>query len=810
MSVDNDIKVLPVMPLRDIVVFPYMAAPLIVGRENSIKALEYAMNNNTEIILVAQVDAVINAPNAADLHQTGTISKVLQLLRLPDGTIKALVEGKRRGLLVEFLNQPDFFMGRVEDIKENNEYDLKNIAYQRQLLLSFKSYAARHKKISPEVVKSVESIADPARFIDVLASHLPVNSADKQSILSKINLRERYALVLDIVSRELELTELEGVIQARVRKKLAKTQRDYYLTEQIKVIKKEIGPDNDEHGAELDDLARRIKNKNMPVVAREKVEQELKKLKPMPPSSAEATVVRNYLDCILNLPWQDKSESELNINQAEKVLDEDHYGLRKPKERILEYLAVQAQVEKLHGPILCLVGPPGVGKTSLCKSVARAMEREFVRISLGGVRDEAEIRGHRRTYIGAMPGRIIQALRKVKVNNPVFCLDEVDKMSTDFRGDPAAALLEVLDSEQNTAFNDHFLDLDYDLSDIFFITTANSLHSISVPLQDRMEIIVLEGYTEEDKMAVAQGFLVPKQRVENGFNKGEVVFNSAGILEIIRRYTREAGVRNLERAIASIYRKIARRRLSEGNKQLRYRVTGRGVGKYLGTAKYRFGVAEEQDAVGLTTGLAWTEVGGEILQIETVLLPGSGKLLITGKLGDVMQESAQAALSYVRSRANRLGIASDFYEKIDIHIHVPEGAIPKDGPSAGITMVTSIVSALLYLPVRRDLAMTGEITLRGRVLPIGGLTEKLLAARRANITHVLVPKENERNLRDVPEKVINSLHIELVDHVDNVLETAIIVPAGGSIFRDSGTDLFCPDIMLPNDGLHAPENTLAC
>lgn len=806
-DIDN-MTVYPLMPLRDIVVFPHMVAPLIVGRGRSIKALEYAMANRTEILLVTQLDASVDSPEGKDVHQIGSIAVVLQLLRLPDGTIKALVEGKRRGRIISFVPNPDFFMAQVEGFQEDNEQDFQIIAYQRELLTAFKEYASKNKKISNEVVNSVEKIEEPARFIDVLASHLPLKTSEKQGVLDAAYLPDRYDLVLDLINREIEITSLEGVIHSKVKKKMAKTQRDYYLSEQMRVIKKEIGGGQDEQGAELDELAELIKKKKLPKVARDKAEHELKKMRMMPPSSAEGTVVRNYIDCILSLPWRRKTTGKLDIAKAEKVLEEDHFALTTPKERILEYLAVQAQVKKIKGPILCLVGPPGVGKTSLSKSVARAMNRKFVRLSLGGVRDEAEIRGHRRTYIGAMPGRIIQSLQKVKVNNPVFCLDEVDKMSMDFHGDPAAALLEVLDPEQNSAFNDHYLDLDYDLSDVFFITTANSMHSIPVPLQDRMEIIKLEGYTEDDKLAIAKGFLVPKQMEANGFKPGEVIFNTDSILEIIRRYTREAGVRSLERSIASIYRKIARQRLQK-DKNAKYRVTGPGVAKYLGTPKYRFGIASEQDSIGLATGLAWTEVGGEILQIETALLPGSGKLLITGKLGDVMQESAQAALSYVRSRTNRLGIASDFYDKVDIHIHVPEGAIPKDGPSAGITMTTSIVSALLKLPIRKNLAMTGEITLRGRVLPIGGLTEKLLAAKRGNITHVLVPKENERNLKDVPEKILKTLHIDLVEHVDDVLVKALIVKDGDSLFKECVDDLFCPDIMLNNKPLPQTGNNVA-
>jgi len=564
---------------------------------------------------------------------------------------------------------------------------------------------------------------------------------------------------------------------------MGKTQRNYYLSEKVKEIQNEMGQGED-GGDDIAELEAAVKKKKLPQIALDKVTKELKKLRNMPPMSAETTVVRNYVDCILTLPWKKKSKSVIDINKAETILDEDHYGLKKPKERILEYLAVQAQVKKTKGPILCLVGPPGVGKTSICRSVARALNRKFVRLSLGGVRDEAEIRGHRRTYIGAMPGKIIQAMQRAEVSNPVFCLDEVDKMSMDFRGDPSSALLEVLDPEQNIAFNDHYLDIDYDLSEVFFITTANNLHGIPVPLQDRMEIIHLSGYTEEEKQKIAEGYLIPKQIEENGFKPGDISLTAGAILEIVRRYTKEAGVRDLERNISAICRKIARDRLKRGLKNKKYRLSVQSVNKYLGTPKYRYGLAEEQERVGLSTGLAWTEVGGDLLQIETTLMTGSGKLTITGKLGDVMQESAQAALSYVRSRAERLGLQPDFYQKLDIHVHVPEGAIPKDGPSAGITIATSIVSALIKKPVKHHLAMTGEITLRGRVLPIGGLTEKLLAAKRGNITNVLVPKDNERNLTDVPSKIRKKLSITLVEHMDEVLEQAIIVNEGETLFKN--------------------------
>lgn len=806
-ELNTEKKIYPMMPLRDIVLFPYMVAPLIVGRGKSIKALENAMSSRTEIFLSTQLDASVDDPQEKDVNAIGTIANVLQLLRLPDGTIKALVEGKRRAKITKFLHNQNFFTVELAEFEEGLAGGYKVVAYKRELLTTFKEYSGIHKKIPNEVAMSLGKISDPGKFIDVLSSHLPIHSDEKQNILKTVALEDRFELVLKIVNREIEIISIESDIRSRVKKKMEKTQRDYYLNEQIRVIKKEIGDGSEDSASELNELEESLQKKELTKEALDKADKELKKLKLMPPSSAEATVVRNYIDCILSLPWKKRSSSKLDIIKAEKIMDEDHFGLAKPKERILEYLAVQAQVKKIKGPILCLVGPPGVGKTSLCKSVARAMNRKFVRLSLGGVRDEAEIRGHRRTYIGAMPGKIIQSLQKVKVKNPVFCLDEVDKMSTDFRGDPSSALLEVLDPEQNNAFNDHYLDLDFDLSDIFFITTANNLHSIPVPLQDRMEIIRLDGYTEEDKLSIAKEYLVPKQLKVNGFKKKEVSFTDDGIVEIIRRYTREAGVRNLERTVASIYRKIARDRQKKKSDKP-YRVNAKAAISFLGTPRFRYGLAEEKDAIGLTTGLAWTEVGGELLQIEVVLMPGGGKLMITGKLGDVMQESAQAAMSYVRSRSGRLGISTDFYQKLDIHVHVPEGAIPKDGPSAGITMTTAIVSALLKRPVRRNLAMTGEVTLRGRVLPIGGLTEKLLAAKRGNITHVLIPKENERNLKDVPAKIVRSLQIELVEHVDEVLLKALVLPEGEELFKEDMDCIFCPDILAagpsPEQAVNVP------
>ena len=761
----------PLMPLRDIVLFPGMVAPLVVGRKKSIAALEAAMAERSPVFLVTQKDARIDDPDHRHLYTLGTLASVMQLLRLPDGTIKALVEA------------PDTDVDRA-DVP----------AYVRELGKTFEQFAVSNKKLPREVLKSITSLEDPSRMVDLIASHIPLRTEEKQEILEIVSLPQRIAKVLEILYREMELAEMERDIHARVKKKMGSTQRNYYLSEKMRAIQEEMG--QGEGGDDLGELQQVIDRKNLPKAARDKVTKEFKKLRQMPAMSAETTVVRNYIDAILSLPWRKKSRSRIDIDRAETVLNEDHYGLEKTKERILEYLAVQAQVKKIKGPILCLVGPPGVGKTSVCRSIARAMGRQFIRLSLGGVRDEAEIRGHRRTYIGAMPGKIILSMQKAGVINPVFCLDEVDKMSVDFRGDPSSALLEVLDPEQNFAFNDHYLDLDYDLSEVFFITTANNLHGIPVPLQDRMEIIQLNGYTEEEKLHIATGFLLPKQLEANGFKPGEIAIGEPAILEIIRRYTREAGVRSLERTIAKVCRKVARERLKNREPRRKYRIAPEDIEGYLGVAKYRFGLAEERDEVGLATGMAWTEVGGELLQIEATVLPGSGKLTITGKLGDVMQESARAALSYVRSRALRLGLDSDFYQKIDIHVHVPEGAIPKDGPSAGITIATSIASAILRLPVDRSLAMTGEITLRGRVLPIGGLTEKLLAARRGNITNVLIPRDNERNLREVPQNVRDSLHIELVDTVDEVLQRALIVREGETLFKDLPLDPLFSDFPI--------------
>ncbi len=793
---DREKNIYPLMPLRDIVVFPHMVAPLVVGRKKSIQALEEAMEKRTEILLVTQMDSRVDEPDRDQIHEIGTLAVVMQLLRLPDGTIKALVEGRRRARVASFLLDDPFMLVEMQLVEDADTGSQKLIAYERELRKIFLELAETNRKISKEVVSSVRDIKEISHLVDVISSHLPIKSEEKQQILACIGLIARIELVMELIAREIELAELEKKINEKVKQRMAKTQRNYFLGEKARVIQTEIGGHEDDLD-EITELTEAVQKKKLPELAFKKVEKELKKLRNMQPMSAESTVVRNYIDAILSLPWSKKTRAGIDINKAETILDQDHYGLKKTKERILEYLAVQAQVKKLKGPIICLVGPPGVGKTSICRSIARAMNRKFVRLSLGGVRDEAEIRGHRRTYIGALPGKIIQSMQKADVINPVFCLDEVDKMSTDFRGDPSSALLEVLDPEQNYAFNDHYLDIDYDLSEVFFITTANSLHGIPLPLQDRMEIIEIRGYTEEEKQKIAEGFLIPKQLKANGFKSGHIRMTAGSVFEVVRRYTREAGVRNLERELAAIFRKVARDRLKKGKKTAKYRISAQSVAKYLGVPRYRYGLAEEHDQVGLSTGLAWTEVGGELLQIEVTLMPGTGKLISTGKLGEVMQESAQAALSYIRSRAVRLGLQSDFYQKLDIHIHVPEGAIPKDGPSAGITMATALASALLGRPVRHDLAMTGEITLRGRVLPIGGLTEKLLAAKRGNINRVLIPAENERNLADIPPKIRRSLEIHCVEHMDEVLEWALVLEEGECLFFDAPVNALYGNILAP-------------
>lgn len=775
----------PLLPLRDIVIIPHMVVPLFVGRGRSIHALEHALKAEGPVFLVAQRNSKDNDPTIAQLYTVGTVAKVLQMLRLPDGTVKVLVEGLFRARLVETVQSEPCFMVRVERIEAFASRTPQVQALVRAVRDAFQYYARLNKKLSQELVASVAQIEEPDRLADAVLPHLNVKLEEKQRLLEVLHPADRLEQLLALLQGEIEILEIERKIRARVKKQMEKSQREYYLSEQMRAIQKEMG-EKDDFRNEIQELQKRIEEKKLSEEAREKALHELKKLKMMSPMSAEATVVRNYIDWILSLPWGEYTEDKLDIDGAARILEEDHFGLDQPKERILEYLAVQTLVERIKGPILCFVGPPGVGKTSLGRSIARATGRKFVRLSLGGVRDEAEIRGHRRTYIGALPGKIIQSMKKAGSSNPVFLLDEVDKMSMDFRGDPSAALLEVLDPEQNHAFNDHYLDLDYDLSRVMFITTANTLHSIPAPLQDRMEIIRLPGYTEEEKLEIARRFLVPKQLEGHGLSGRPIAFSDSAIRSAIRLYTREAGVRNLEREIATICRKVARRILQRKQEGL-IRITSRKLEEFLGVPRYRFGRVEEKEhMVGLAMGLAWTEAGGELLSTEVAVMPGKGKLTVTGKLGDVMQESALAALSYVRSRSRLLRLEEDFYQKVDIHIHVPEGATPKDGPSAGITMTTAIASALLRIPVRADLAMTGEITLRGRVLPVGGLKEKLLAAHRGQVRVVIIPADNQKDLKEIPAKVLRELEIVPVEHMDEVLMRALVVK--------NPDELFAPDL----------------
>lgn len=790
---------LPLMPLREVVMFPRSIAPLFVGRESSIKAIESAIEQyDRQIFLVAQKDSSVARPEAGDLFEIGTVSRVLQLLRLPDGSIKVLFEGlyRARWTPAPLRENADpgedehYQLAHVRPFDEENADDEESSATVRATLEALDEYTKINKKLTPEVVQAITSNQAPGVLADAVAPHLKVEYLKKQKALEAANTNERLELVYEMLQSEISIAGMEKRIKSRVKTQMERNQREYYLNEQIKAINKEMGRDEDPL-EEVNELERRLKEKDMPEDAREKSLREVKKLRQIPPSSAEYTVVRNYVDWVLDLPWNVLKDTAIDIENARTILDDDHFGLEKPKERILEYLAVQKLVNKLKGPILCLVGPPGVGKTSLAKSVARATGREFVRLSLGGVRDEAEIRGHRRTYVGALPGKIIQSLKRVKHNNPLFCLDEIDKMSTDFRGDPSSALLEVLDPEQNNAFSDHYLDMDYDLSQIFFITTANSLHSIPLPLQDRMEIIKLPGYLETEKLSIAKHFLLSKQIETHGLSSANLRVSDNSLLEIIRTYTREAGVRNLEREIATVCRKSAMQIVAANDLEKQVTVTRQNLGQFLGIKKHRHGEREADPQIGVCTGLAYTEMGGEMLLVETALMPGTGKVITTGKLGEVMTESAQAALSYVRSRSELFGLRSDFHKEIDIHIHVPEGATPKDGPSAGITLTTSVVSALLGVPVRNDIAMTGEITLRGRVLPIGGLREKLLAALRGLISTVIIPRDNEKDLKEVPDDILKGLHIVMVDHVDEVLPLALIADAD-ELFpgRQSATPIY--------------------
>ncbi len=795
---------LPLLPLRDLIIFPHMMMPLFVGREKSINALEEAMSKQTDIVLAAQMDAKTNNPEPKDVYSVGTVGTIIQLLRLPDGTVKVLVEGKRRVRIKQFLANDNFFMVEAEDIIEIIANETEAKALVRSVKTTFETYVKLNKRIPPEILMRVSTIEDVGELADIIVAQLNLKLEDKQKILEVIDPGKRLEELLNLMTSEIEILEVEKKIRSRVKKQMERSQKEYYLNEQMQAIQKELG-EKDDYQSELNELEERAAKKNWTKEAEERIRKEIKKLRMMSPMSAEATVVRNYIDWMLDLPWKDYAIEKHDIVEAEEILDEDHWGLEKVKERILEHLAVQVLTDKLRGPILCLAGPPGVGKTSLARSIARSLNRPFARISLGGVRDEAEIRGHRRTYVGAMPGKIMQSLRKVDKGNPLILLDEIDKMSMDFRGDPSAALLEVLDPEQNATFQDHYLELDYDLSPVMFVTTANSLHPIPRPLLDRMEIIQLEGYIESEKFNIAKKYLVPKQIEMHGLKDFKVSFTDAAVYEIIRSYTKEAGVRNLERNIATVCRKLAKdivkeemigseraaaRGAAKGKDKDKkktstktYSITPKKVSEYLGALKYRYGKIEGANEVGLTNGMAWTEVGGDLLVIEVSVVPGKGKFTITGQLGDVMKESASAAMSYVRSRGPLFGFDKEFYANLDIHIHVPEGAIPKDGPSAGIALTTSIVSAITKIPVKRTVAMTGEVTLRGRVLGIGGLKEKVLAAHRGGIKTIIAPKENEKDIKDIPKEVVKELKIILVDHVDQVLVNALDIKNAKDLFK---------------------------
>jgi ATP-dependent Lon protease len=762
----------PVLPLRDVVVYPHMVIPLFVGREKSIKALDAAMQDNKQILLVAQKSADIDEPTANDVHEIGTMATILQLLKLPDGTIKVLVEGVQRAAIKNLREGDEFFVAGYELLENEVLVDDKELEIlSRSILGAFDQYVKLNKKVPAEILTSLSGIDEPSRMSDTIAAHMSLKLDEKQKILEIIDVHERLEYLMKLIDGEIDLLQIEKRIRGRVKQQMEKSQREYYLNEQMKAIQKELG-DMEDAPNEIEELEQRVEKAGMPKEAKKKAMNELNKLKMMSPMSAEATVVRNYIDWLADCPWKKKTKISNDLRKAEKILNDDHYGLEKVKERILEYLAVQQRVKKLKGPILCLVGPPGVGKTSLGQSIARATNRKYTRMALGGVRDESEIRGHRRTYIGSLPGKVIQNLSKVGTRNPLFLLDEIDKMAADFRGDPASALLEVLDPEQNHTFADHYLEVDFDLSDVMFVATANSMN-IPAPLLDRMEVIRLPGYTEDEKVAIARNYLLPKQMENNGLKDDELHVSDSALHDIVRLYTREAGVRSMEREIAKICRKVVKNAVLK-QKEKTTSVTSRNLEKYLGVHRFRYGEAEENDQVGLVNGLAWTEVGGELLTIESAVMPGKGKLSFTGQLGDVMQESIQAAMTVMRSRSATLGLEADFQDDIDIHIHVPEGATPKDGPSAGIGMCTAIASVLTNIPVRANVAMTGEITLRGEVLPIGGLKEKLLAAHRAGIKTVLIPEENRKDLVEMPKNILAKLDIKPVRWIDQVLELALL------------------------------------
>lgn len=813
------VQQLPLLPLRDLIIFPHMMMPLFVGREKSINALEEAMSKQIDIVLAAQKDAKTNNPESKDIYSIGTVGTIIQLLRLPDGTVKVLVEGKRRVKIIDFVNNENFFVVSVENLDEEPTNIVEAAALVRSVKTTFETYVKLNKRIPPEILMRVSTIENPGELADIIVAQLNLKLEDKQAVLEIIDPSKRLEHLLNLMTGEIEILEVEKKIRTRVKKQMERSQKEYYLNEQMQAIQKELG-EKDDYQAELQDLEIKCKNKKMSQEAKDKVMKEVKKLKMMSPMSAEATVLRNYIDWILSLPWADYSEEKHDIKNAQRILDDEHWGLEKVKDRILEYLAVLSISKNMKGPILCLAGPPGVGKTSLAKSIAESLNRPFARISLGGIRDEAEIRGHRKTYVGAMPGKIIQALRKVDKGNPLVLLDEIDKMANDFRGDPSAAMLEVLDPEQNSSFQDHYLEVEYDLSKVMFIATANTLHTVPRPLLDRMEIIQLEGYIEQEKFHIARNYLVPKQIENHGLNAYKVSFKDDTIRDIIRYYTREAGVRNLERQIANVCRKVAKDIVmgeavknlkGEGTKKAEgkvvaakktgksgkvattstifptksggYIVTPQKLVDLLGAHKYRFGMIETENEIGLTNGMAWTEVGGDLLAVEVSVVPGKGKFTVTGQLGDVMKESCSAAMSYVRSRGPLFGLDKEYFSNIDVHIHLPEGAVPKDGPSAGIALTTSIVSAITKIPVKRTVAMTGEISLRGRVMAIGGLKEKVLAAHRGGIKMIICPKENEKDLKDIPKEVMKDLKVILVDHVDQVLINALDVKNPKELFK---------------------------